>query len=109
MRLDSEIVRDDVEWTWYHPRKRREFDEVHVLVLILVRLLDRDGAGQIPSDHLWRSLNFFQERRFVVIDEPNDTAHRAFQTDMAYESACIDIGNDGDTVPREVLIETFSR
>ena len=44
-----------------------------------------------------------------MIDERNDAAHRALQADMPHEGARINIGDDGDTVPREVLVETFGR
>ena len=69
VRLDSKVISDDMKRTRLEIRKRREFDEVHFFVGILVWFLDGHRARQIPSDHLRSLLDFFQERRFIVVNQ----------------------------------------
>src|SRR5215471_2510295 len=44
-----------------------------------------------------------------MIDQRNDAAHRSFQTDMPYESARVDAGDNWNSMLREVLVERFGR
>ena len=60
-RLDAEVVRDDVKRARLNVRELRELHEVHILIRILIRFLDRNGAGEIPSDHLRRLLHFLHK------------------------------------------------
>src|SRR5262245_14307251 len=75
VRLDSKVISDDMKRTRLEVPERREFDEVHIFVGILVRFLDGHRARQIPSDHLRRLLDFLQERSFIVVNQRYDAAH----------------------------------
>src|SRR3989454_2819536 len=107
--FDSEVVGDYMKRRGFKFSQPGKLDEVDVLVRILVRLLDRDLAGEIPPDHLRGLLNLFQEGGFVVVDKRYDAAHRTLQADVTHQSARIDIRNGRYAVLRQVGLEALRR
>src|SRR5262245_43751723 len=57
VRFDSIVICHDVKWSRLKFRKTRKLDEVYVLVRVVVRLLNRDRACKVQSNHLRRLLD----------------------------------------------------
>ena len=55
------------------------------------------------------ALHFPHQRRLVVIDQRNDAAHRTLKPDVPDEGARVDVGNDGNSVGDEIVVERFRR
>src|SRR5262249_47493876 len=58
VRLDAEIVGDDVKCIRLEIRECGKLDEVDVLVRVVITLVDGDNGRKIETDHLRRPMNF---------------------------------------------------